>query len=222
MRPSWAAGMPSAVRVRHLAPAAGSALLDCGASGRRAPGIDLNALIQPYLGATVVGLGVLLLIVLVALIVQSRRVARLDARLRRITQGDGGRSLEGVLEAHLERVQEVSREVDALTARAAVLEADSRRAFSRIGLVRFNPFEDTGGNQSFALALLDSREDGFVISSLHNRSATRFYAKAMSAGKPEGALSDEETKAVDQARSDTLGRRALAERVGEDRAANDH
>ena len=168
-----------------------------------------------------VGLGIILLIVVMALIAQSRRVAHLDRRLRRITQGDGGRSLEGVLEAHLERVQEVSREVDALTARAAVLEADSRRAFTRIGLVRFNPFEDTGGNQSFALALLDSREDGIVISSLHSRAATRFYAKAMSGGKPEGALSDEEAKAVEQARGDTLGRLALAERVGDDRASTD-
>jgi hypothetical protein len=179
-------------------------------------------MVQPYLGAIVVGLAVLLLIVFVGLIAQSRRVAHLDRRLRRITQGDGGRSLEGVLEAHLERVQEVSREVDALTARAAVLESDSRRAFSRVGLVRFNPFEDTGGNQSFALALLDSREDGVVISSLHSRAATRLYAKAMASGKSEGALSDEELKAVEQARSETLGRRALAERVGgEDRGSGD-
>lgn len=168
-----------------------------------------------------VGLGVVLLIAIAALIAQSRRVALLDRRLRRITQGDGGRSLEGVLEAHLERVQEVSREVDALTARAAVLEADSRRAFSRVGLVRFNPFEDTGGNQSFALALLDSREDGVVISSLHSRAATRLYAKAIAGGKPEGALSDEESKAVEHARSETLGRKALAERVGDERGSGD-
>ena len=158
---------------------------------------------------------------LIALIAQSRRVAHLDRRLRRITQGDGGRSLEGVLEAHLERVQQVSHDVEGLVARAAVLEADSRRAFSRVGFVRFNPFEDTGGNQSFALALLDSREDGVVISSLHSRGATRVYAKAMSGGKSEGPLSDQESKAIEQARGDSLGRRALAERVGAERGSND-
>ena len=183
--------------------------------------IDLNALLQPYLGAAVVGLAIVLLIVLIGLIAQSRRVGLLDRRLRRITQGDDGRSLEGVLEAHLERVQEVSREVDALTARAGVLEADARRAFTRVGFVRFNPFDETGGNQSFALALLDSREDGVVISSLHSRATTRMYAKAMSAGKPEGALSQEEEQAVEQARSETLGRKALADRIGEERGSAD-
>lgn len=181
--------------------------------------IDLNAVLDPYLGLIVVVLSVLLLIVVAALIAQSRRVAHLDRRLRRLTQGEGGRSLEALLDAHLQRVERMSRDVDALTARAAVLETGSQHAFTRVGLVRFNPFEDTGGNQSFALALLDAREDGIVISSLHARGATRMYAKAMAGGRPEAALSDEEAKAVEQARSDTLGRRALAERVGDERGA---
>ena len=51
------------------------------------------------------------------------------------------------------------------------------RAFQRVGLVRFNPFEDTGGNQSFALALLDAEGNGWVLSSLHARTGTRVYAK---------------------------------------------
>jgi hypothetical protein len=166
-------------------------------------------------------LAVLLLIAFGGLIAQSRRIGLLDRRLRRLTQGESGRSIEGVLEAHLERVQRVTGDVDALMARATVLEADSRRAFSRIGLVRFNPFEDTGGNQSFALALLDSRADGVVVSSLHTRAATRVYAKAISGGKPEAALSDEEQQALEQARGDGLGRRALAERVAAERGPSD-
>ena len=66
--------------------------------------------------------------------------------------------------------------------------------------MRFNPFEgDTGGNQSFALALLDGRGDGFVVSSLHARAVTRMYAKAVSGGASEAALSDEECEALRQA-----------------------
>jgi hypothetical protein len=72
-----------------------------------------------------------------------------------------------------------------------------------VGLVRFNPFEDTGGNQSFALALLDGRGDGFVVSSLHARAGTRVYAKAVTDGRSDGALSEEESDAL---------RRALATR----------
>jgi hypothetical protein len=93
----------------------------------------------------------------------------------------------------------VAAELDELAARAAVLEANGRRAFQKVGLVRFNPFEDTGGNQSFALALLDSQGDGFVVSSLHARTGTRIYAKVLTAGRSEAALSNEETEALRRA-----------------------
>ena len=128
-----------------------------------------------------------------------RRVRRLGARLESITQGSDEQSLEAVLGSHLDRVRQVVKDVDTVAARAAVIERDLQGTFGRIGLVRFNPFEDTGGNQSFALALLDGRGDGIVVSSLHARAGTRVYAKAISSGASESALSDEEAEALRQA-----------------------
>ena len=108
----------------------------------------------------------------------------------------------------------VGRGLEELTGRTANLEAAGRRAFQRVGLVRYNPFEETGGNQSFALALLDADEDGFVISSLHARAGTRIYAKPLTAGRSEGALSDEEMEALALARGATKGRPAIADHAG--------
>ena len=156
---------------------------------------------------------VLLGVCLVGLALLWRRVAGLAGRLDRITRGEDGQSLQGVLETHLGRVVEVQSEVAQLATRAGKLEVDGRRAFQRIGLVRFNPFEDTGGNQSFALALLDAEEDGIIISSLHSRGSTRIYAKAIAAGRPEAALSDEETEALGLARDATGGRVAIRGRA---------
>jgi hypothetical protein len=68
-----------------------------------------------------------------------------------------------------------------------------------VGLVRYNPFQDTGGDQSFALALLDKQGDGVVISSLHSRTMTRFYAKPIKGGVAVVSLSEEEVTAVQQA-----------------------
>jgi len=129
-------------------------------------------------------------------VVEARRIGRLSARIAALTRGSDARSLEAILEAHLTRVHEVVRDLDGVEARTAVLERDLKLAFSRVGLVRFNPFEDTGGNQSFALALLDVHGDGFVVSSLHARTMTRVYAKAIAGGKSETALSDEEAQAL--------------------------
>ena len=133
------------------------------------------------------------------MILLTRRVGRVDRRLRGITRGEEGESLEGVLGAHLEKVYEVSREVERLKTRTGSLETAGVRAFQRVGLVRFNPFEETGGNQSFALALLDAEGSGWVLSSLHARSGTRVYAKAITGGRSEAALSEEETAAIRQA-----------------------
>ncbi|MEW5989830.1 MAG: DUF4446 family protein [Chloroflexota bacterium] len=143
-----------------------------------------------------VGLAIATLLLLILAVVEARRIGRLRSRLAALTRGSDERSLEAILEAHLVRVHEVVRDVDAVEARTAILERDLKLAFSRVGLVRFNPFEDTGGNQSFALALLDAHGDGFVMSSLHARSGTRVYAKAIAGGKAEAALSDEEAQAL--------------------------
>lgn len=69
--------------------------------------------------------------------------------------------------------------------------------FQKVGLVRFNPFAGTGGDQSFCLALLDGEENGLVISSLHSRDTTRIYAKPVKKGKAAGyELSVEEVQAI--------------------------
>ena len=128
-----------------------------------------------------------------------RRGRALSRRLESLTRGGDESSLEDVLGSHLDRVRQVVRDVEGLSARTTSVERDLTGAFSRVGLVRFNPFEDTGGNQSFALAMLDGNGDGFVVSSLHARAGTRLYAKSVSRGASDSALSAEEAEALRQA-----------------------
>ena len=136
------------------------------------------------------------MVLLGAVVVLARRIARLDGRIATLTRGGDGTSLESTLQGHVDKVATLTRGVDELASRSAMLERVQRRAIQRVGLVRFNPFEDTGGNQSFALALLDQHGDGLVISSLHARTGTRVYGKAIAGGKSEAALSDEEAEAL--------------------------
>ena len=153
----------------------------------------------PNIGAIVVALVLAVGLLLLAIIVLARRSRRLSARLAGLTRDSDGQSLEAVLEAHLDKVIEVARKLDDVAARTKVLETRQPQAFQRTGLVRYNPFEETGGNQSFALALLDADGDGWVLSSLHARTGTRVYAKAIVGGRSDTGLSDEETAAIKQA-----------------------
>jgi hypothetical protein len=148
------------------------------------------------------------LLLLLLAIVQARRIGRLRRRLDGLTRGEDGRSIEAILDAHLDKVLEVSRQLDDVAARAAAVEAGGRAAFQRVGLVRYNPFEETGGNQSFALAMLDASGHGFVLSSLHARAGTRVYAKALADGRSEAPLSAEESEAVRRAMAAPAAERA--------------
>jgi hypothetical protein len=148
---------------------------------------------------------VIVLALILIVLIQARRLRRLGRRLDGLTRGSGERSLEAILDAHLDKVYAVAAELDELAGRSALLETNGRRAIQRVGLVRFNPFEDTGGNQSFSLALTDAGGDGFVVSSLHARTGTRVYAKALVAGRADSALSAEEAEALRQALAAPIG-----------------
>ncbi len=156
----------------------------------------LNALVDPNIGAVVLALAGACVVLAILVILLVRRSSRLERRLQGLTRGADGQSLEAILDAHLDKVYAVARDLDEVTTRTAVLEAVLRRTFQRVGLVRFNPYEDTGGNQSFALAVVDAQGNGFVISSLHARSGTRVYGKSVSAGGSESNLSGEEMEAL--------------------------
>jgi hypothetical protein len=152
------------------------------------------------------------LCLLTIVMLQSLQVGRLRRRIDDLTGGVEGGDLEAVLGEHLETVHQVGRDLDELTARMAVLESSARHHFARQGLVRFNPFPDTGGNQSFALALLDESDDGYIVSSLHSRTGTRVYAKAVVGGKSDTSLSAEEQEAIDEARAKRPSRPAAPPR----------
>ena len=73
------------------------------------------------------------------------------------------------------------------------------KTIQKTGIVRFNPFNGVGGNQSFAIALLDEKNNGFIISSLFTQEGNRVYAKAIKDGKSDHLLSDEEKEAIAKA-----------------------
>jgi hypothetical protein len=174
--------------------------LDRLRASHRRPAID--ALVRDNLVAVVVVLLGLLVLAGLAIVLLAGRVSRLETRLRQITRGGDGASLEGVLREHIGRVEAVARDLHGLEARTGTLERDGRLAVQRVALVRYNPFEDTGGNQSFAIALLDANDDGLVVSSLHARQGTRVYAKSIAAGRSDAALSAEEAEALRTAMTD--------------------
>jgi len=72
----------------------------------------------------------------------------------------------------------------------------------KVGIVRFNPFNETGGDHSFSIALLNGRDSGFVLTGLHTRERTRLYLKPIKKGGSEYDLSNEEKQAIKRAQKE--------------------
>jgi hypothetical protein len=92
------------------------------------------------------------------------------------------------------RLQQIHKSYEHLTTIAA-------KSLQKVAIVRFNPFRDTGSNQSFVLALLDNHDSGLLLTSIHSREGTRVYIKSIEYGSSKHQLSNEETEALKQAKS---------------------
>jgi len=121
---------------------------------------------------------------------------------KRITQffnGKGGRSIEKVLEYEMKRMKKTEDDIKQLVANIKWIEGISRKSVHKVGVMRYNPFGDIGGDQSFSIVLLNHKDDGFVISSLHATGGTRVYAKPILKGKSKHQLTNEENEALKKA-----------------------
>jgi len=147
-------------------------------------------------------LGICVLALLVLLIVMVRQ-SRLINRYRHLLQGDSTRNLDEVLRDQAADLAALKGAVSGVERRIEELARASETHAQRMGVIRFNAFPDAGSDLSFAIALLDAHNNGFVISSLYGRNESRTYAKPIRAGTSTYALSEEEKAALSQAMGKT-------------------
>ncbi len=126
-------------------------------------------------------------------------LAYLELRLRRVFGGKRPGNLEEVLRAVAKELQELGASRDEVEKYLETVEKRLRRSVQHVGIVRFNPFEDVGGDQSFAIAVLDESKNGLVISSLYGRGMSRIYAKPLEKAVSRYQLSEEEKRAIAEA-----------------------
>lgn len=155
--------------------------------------VELLSLPLPLLIAA--GLLLLWLIILTILLVKSQ------SHYSRLTRGITKKDLKTILEKIGTDVTGLDQALDQLKKDHRQLASAAQLHLQKVGFIRFNPFSDTGGDQSFCLSLLDRHDTGIVISSLHSRDQTRIYAKRIIKGKAEGELSREELKALKAAQA---------------------
>ncbi len=123
-------------------------------------------------------------------------VFEMRARVARVL--GGSRSSGDLTNDLLQRMMGVETRLEIMEPRLAAAEAIGGVSVQKVGFLRFNPFQDTGGDNSFIIVLLDAQNTGFILSSLYMREGTRLYAKAVERGISRQTLSDEEEKILQE------------------------
>jgi hypothetical protein len=154
---------------------------------------------QAVLETLVVGLIVVVVALAGVLVLVMLRLRRLRADQVRAFEGVEVDVL-GALARHTRRLDGLDEAVAAARTHSETVRHELMRALSRSGVVRYDAFEDAGGELSFSLALLDEHDDGVVMTSINARAGGRVYLKVITGGVGSAALSEEEAAAVPAAR----------------------
>ncbi|MCS6918364.1 MAG: DUF4446 family protein [Fimbriimonadales bacterium] len=156
----------------------------------------LNWAQQPQVA---LGLVAAVLILLIWNLAQAWRWGKFMRRWKQLMAHSEGGSLEHTLYETLRRVSLMEETLKAHGNHLEQLQSQTNQCLQRVGLVRYDAFPDMGGQQSFALAVLNEQGDGVVLSGIHSRQEMRVYAKPIQKRASTIGLSDEEQQALREA-----------------------
>lgn len=146
-----------------------------------------------------IAVAVLLAIFVIGLLLTFRRMRRLEARFDTLFENVSEDNVTRMLTEYLTTVRGTAASVHRIKSEHDQIASVMPHTIQHVGLIRFSPFHDTGGDQSFALALLDGQRDGVIVTALHSRNESRLYAKPVEGGESSYVLTPEERHAMERA-----------------------
>jgi hypothetical protein len=146
---------------------------------------NINPLIIFIVSATLIWLAVLTIF-----------IVKIFRHYQNLIKGVNEGNLEKILRKILVDQDLKEKQILDINNKILILEQEGLKHIQRVGFIRFNPFNETGGDNSFTLCLLDGNSNGILLTGLHTREKTRMYAKKIENGKSKHELSKEEIKAI--------------------------
>ncbi len=142
----------------------------------------------------------IMVILLVGFIILIAKFSKLNKKYQNFMQKLGnGKNLEEDLETYMYRVNKVESENAQIINSIEEINKEQKKCIQKIGMVRYNAFQDVGSDLSFALAMLDENNDGVVLNGIYSREMSNIYAKPIEKGKSTYTVSAEEAQAIGKA-----------------------
>lgn len=148
----------------------------------------------------IIGLVAVTFLMFIMLIVNMVKVSKLKKRYEVFMSGKDVKSLEDTLIMRLDQIDTLIKASNVNAENIEILSKKMKSTFQKVGLVKYDAFNEMGGKLSFSLALLNENEDGFVLNAVHSREGCYTYMKDIIAGNSVVVLSEEEKKALDMAK----------------------
>lgn len=143
---------------------------------------------------------ILMCVLFILQIITSRKLRKLTKKYNLFMAGSESKNLETAIELYMKSVNDVIAKNRDLDQKINFIERDMLKCIQKIGVIRFNAFENVGSDLSFSIALLDMNDDGFVLSGIYSRESSATYAKPILAGISKYPLSAEEIQAIEIAK----------------------
>lgn len=147
----------------------------------------------------IIGQAVLTLLLLITVIICIVKIRKLYRSYDYFMRGKDAESLEGMMIKQMEDIMELKAEDRSNKDSIRTINKNIRASYQKFGMVKYNAFKGMGGNLSFAFALLDYTNTGFVLNSVHSREGCYLYLKEVDRGQTEVLLGSEEKEALEQA-----------------------
>jgi hypothetical protein len=158
---------------------------------------NITILIEKYLPFVLLAFLGFLAILFIWNIVLQMKIGKLTKKNEEFFSGGKTGNLEEMLLHQNKAIKTLDHDIQELFNISNQINTLASRGLMKVGIVRFNPFRDVGGDQSFAIALLNGKDNGLTISSLYSREGTRIYCKNIVDGQSEKyPLTNEEKEAI--------------------------
>ena len=158
--------------------------------------LDMLGISSPVLAIIIIVLIVFVLVLLGICITQMVKLSRMEKKLAKFTVGKNGASLESDIIALIEETKFIRATADKNKKDVGILFKRMEGTFQKLGLVKYDAFQQMGGKLSFSLALLDENDNGFIINSVHSTEGCYSYTKEINAGVSSLTLGKEEEQAL--------------------------
>lgn len=142
---------------------------------------------------------ILTVVAIILVIMLLLRQSRLEMNYKIFMKGKNGKTLEDTFKSQFDDIDLVKEQTDLLHKRMMYVEKSMNRSYQKCGVVKYDAFKELGGQLSFAYALLNDSNTGFVMNCIHSREGSYTYIKDIVRGECELPLSDEESEAVKNA-----------------------